>query len=474
MNKYEEVQRADIEEAMKNKKDKNKPVQIQQQHVEDPLYSNSMKRALKIMERMIVQNADDEKFEDYKYYEDNTEDRENGNYGSVLPLWRFSTPKSQKKHVTSVIWNPRYKDLFCVGYGSYDFLKQATGLICCYTFKNPKHPEYQFQADSGVMCMDFHPHNPALLAVGLYDGTVMVFDIRIKGNNKPIYASTIRTNKHTDPVWEIRWNKDLTVKNLNFFSIASDGRVTNWSLMKNKLEAEEVVKLRLVVDENKGLSDNKKEAFLYGLAGGMSFDFNEYKTDEFLVGTEEGKIHLCSKAYAGQYLETYDGHYLAVYAVRWNTFHPKIFLSCSADWTVKMWNRDVKRALMTFDMGCAVGDIAWAPYSSTVFSAVTSEGMLFVWDLSQDKHSYLCKHPAMKKAKALHVSFNNEDPIILVGDERGGVNSFKLSNSLFKGPEVFVPVKDEEYPENFVPPTSQFLEAKKMDKFLDSLDKFVY
>jgi dynein intermediate chain 1 len=68
-----------------------------------------------------------------------------------------------------------------------------------------------------------------------------------------------------------------------------------------------------------------------------------------------------------------------------------------------MWNRDVKRALMTFDMGCAVGDIAWAPYSSTVFAAVTSEGMLFVWDLNQDKHSYLCKHPAMKKAKALHV-----------------------------------------------------------------------
>jgi dynein intermediate chain 1, axonemal len=101
-----------------------------------------MKRALKIMERMIVQNADDEKFEDYKYYEDNTEDRETGNYGSVLPLWRFSTPKSQKKHVTSIIWNPRYKDLFAVGYGSYDFLKQSSGLICLYTFKNPKHPEY--------------------------------------------------------------------------------------------------------------------------------------------------------------------------------------------------------------------------------------------------------------------------------------------------------------------------------------------
>lgn len=40
----------------------------------------------------------------------------------------------------------------------------------------------------------------------------------------------------------------------------------------------------------------------------------------------------------------------------------------------------------------------------------------------------------MKKAKALHVSFNKTDPIILVGDERGGVNSFKLSKSLTIGP----------------------------------------
>lgn len=185
---------------MKNKKDK-KPVQVQQQHIEDPLYSTSMKRALKIMERMIVQNADKGKFEDYKYYEDDTEDPETGNYGSVLPLWRFSTDKSRKRNVTSIQWNPKYRDLFAVGYGNYSFLHQSTGLVCCFSIKNPTHPEYQFTTETGVMCLDFHPNFPALLAVGLYDGTVMVFDIRLKGNNKPIYMSTVRTGKHTDPVW---------------------------------------------------------------------------------------------------------------------------------------------------------------------------------------------------------------------------------------------------------------------------------
>ena len=239
--------------------------------------------------------------------------------------------------------------------------------------------------------------------------------------------------------------------------------------MKNKLEPEEVIKLKLVVDQDKELVENKKEAFLYGLAGGMCFDFNQHPHHDhlFLVGTEEGKIHKCSKAYSGQYLETYEGHYLAVYSVKWNKFHPRVFLSCSADWTIKMWDSDLKRPIMTFDQGCAVGDVEWAPYSSTVFSAVTSNGTLYVYDLWQEKHQHMCEHPAMKKAKALHVSFNKADPIILVGDERGGVNSFKLSKSLCKGPMQAVKEEDaNKKPEQ--------LEMEKMENFLNAQDKEVY
>lgn len=72
----------------------------------------------------------------------------------------------------------------------------------------------------------------------------------------------------------------------------------------------------------------------------------------------------------------------------------------------------------------------------------------------------------MKKAKALHVSFNKEDPIILVGDERGGVNSFKLSKSLTKGP--LMPKEDQ------VGKTSIDLESQKMEDFLNGQDKNVY
>jgi len=87
---------------------------------------------------------------------------------------------------------------------------------------------------------------------------------------------------------------------------------------------------------------------------------------EIFCSTEEGKIHKCSKAYNSQYLDTYTGHYMSVYAVHWNKFHPRVFLSSSADWTVKIWDHTQKQPLMSFDLGNAVGDAQWSPYSSSV------------------------------------------------------------------------------------------------------------
>ena len=43
-----------------------------------------------------------------------------------------------------------------------------------------------------------------------------------------------------------------------------------------------------------------------------------------------------------------------------------------------------------YDLGSQVGDVAWAPYSSTVFAAVTIDGRAVVFDLSVNKYSPIC------------------------------------------------------------------------------------
>ena len=57
------------------------------------------------------------------------------------------------------------------------------------------------------MCVDFHPQHHSLLCVGCYDGTVLVFDVRSK-NNRPIYRSSVKDGKHTDPVFQVVWQEE--------------------------------------------------------------------------------------------------------------------------------------------------------------------------------------------------------------------------------------------------------------------------
>ena len=52
------------------------------------------------------------------------------------------------------------------------------------------------------MSLDIHPEHPYLIAVGLHDGTVAVYTLKDKGSN-PLYRSTTKTGKHTDPVWQL-------------------------------------------------------------------------------------------------------------------------------------------------------------------------------------------------------------------------------------------------------------------------------
>ena len=62
-------------------------------------------------------------------------------------------------------------------------------------------------------------------------GSVGVYNVAEK-NEKPLYLSTAKSGKHTDPVWQVKWQKDYLDGNLNFFSVSADGRVVQWIIVK--------------------------------------------------------------------------------------------------------------------------------------------------------------------------------------------------------------------------------------------------
>ncbi|XP_031549922.1 dynein intermediate chain 2, ciliary-like [Actinia tenebrosa] len=449
LQRQEKIKEKESRKTQTLKKDEDKKKKLTQTEIQSDDITRIGKPS-KIVERMVNQNTFDDIAQDFKYWEDPSDEFRDPN-GTLLPLWKFSYEKARKLAVTSLCWNPMYQDFFAVSCGSYDFLKQSYGMVCMYTLKNPTYPEFSFQTESGVMCIDYHPDHPHMIALGHYDGSVSVYSVNDKVG-KALYRSTAKTGKHTDPVWQVKWQKDDLDNNLNFFSVSSDGRIVQWTIVKSELLFTDIITLKLGSENTEGPDGTQ----IVSLGCGTSFDFHKTIDYLFLVGTEEGKIHKCSKTYSSQFLETFEAHHMAVYSVKWNHFHPKIFISSSADWTVKIWDHTHLEPMFTFDLNSSVGDVTWAPYASTVFAACTADGKVHVYDLSTNKYEPLCEQSvvAKKKSKLTHLSFNPVHPILIIGDDRGYVTSLKLSPNLRKATN---PKEKAKGPEN---------EVAKMDKLL--------
>jgi len=166
-------------------------------------------------------------------------------------------------------------------------------------------------------------------------------------------------------------------------SISTDGRVTEWSTKKG-LSYTDLILLKRVSNPSMSKGEGG-EGIISRQASGLCFDFPLGENQTYLAGTEDGVIHKCSCSYNEQYLESYFGHTGPVYKIRASPFSSDVFLSCSADWTAKLWDSKVTEAPVhsfhSMDLKDVVHDISWSPNKATVFGSVTGDGRIEIWDL---------------------------------------------------------------------------------------------
>lgn len=67
-----------------------------------------------------------------------------------------------------------------------------------------------------------------------------------------------------------------------------------------------------------------------------------------------------------------------------------------------------------------MGDVRWAPYSTTVLAAVTSDGKVHVFDLNVNRYKAICIQQVVtrKLVRLTRLSFNQKLPFIVVGDDK--------------------------------------------------------
>ncbi|NXA31560.1 WDR78 protein, partial [Eudromia elegans] len=353
---------------------------------------------------------------------------------SLELLWSYTCDLTNGRSVSSMAWNKLNPDLLAVGYGEFDFKEQKNGLVCCWSLKNLMWPERVFHCEHGVTALDFSMVSPNLLAVGMYNGIVAIYNVQSR-NNAALLDSSECLDKHIGPVWQLKWveqDRGTTGddKGEILISISADGRITKWFIRKG-LGCSDLMKIKRSVGEKKkstGEKERKSEALISRQAPGMCFDFHPKDTNFYLAGTEEGLIHKCSCSYNEQFIETYRGHKGPVYKIAWNPFSTDMFLSCSADWSIILWHQELQKPILTFSSTTAVvHDIVWSPKSVFIFVAV-NESRVEIWDLSISTLDPLVIRFATPKVKFTTVLFAKNTDCLLIGDSTGQVSVFELQN----------------------------------------------
>lgn len=391
----------------------------------------NVNRLASVAERMVIQNLYDHLLQDFKYYEDPADDVR-GQIGCLLPLWKFTSELTKYLSVTNLCWHPQYSDLFAVTFGSFTFSKEGEGAILLYSLKNPSYPTYCFPTDCAVMSVDIHRKFPNYVCAGFCDGGVAFYNLCHNTRNPEKRSERGVHNMH---IAQMQWDHDLTDNLLSFYSISPDGVIVKWTSVKNGLKHHVLVTLDISDFVETSMTEMKAGIF----GSGITFDFHATQKHLYLVGTEMGHAHICSRTHSAEALQTFDAHHSSIYKIAWNRFHPKVFITCSEDWTVKIWENVgiICKPLLVFDLGSQVYDVEWAPFSSTVFAAVTANGEVILYDIAVDKNEPLCVQVVvfLKNTRIMHLAFNQLYPILLVGDDRGEVTCLKLSPNLRKGPK---------------------------------------
>lgn len=348
---------------------------------------------------------------------------------SLKKFWTFKSPDTAGKEVMDIALH-KNGNIIAVAYGTFRFgMEHAEGMVCIWNAKNIRDPERVYKVDSPVTSIGFAYMTPYVLAVGMLDGNIILFDSR--EDDEIVLGSTASLEeKHLGPIWQLCWltEEDATSDGILrecLLSLGDDGIIRKWRLTKG-LESHIAMKITRSPMQIPGRREKRSESLITSRSTAYTLCFFPDSTDTFLIGTEEGFIHKCASAYKDQYVTTFVGHTGPVYKVQFSTFDKQVFVSCGGDWTMRIWKTDFSTPLLTMHTGHrTIFDVACSLYSSTVFICAT-EHHVEVWDLSMNTLEPVVNYKPAFSVGLRRVAFSGYLNTVIIGDDEGTVNIYGL------------------------------------------------
>ncbi|CEO98427.1 hypothetical protein PBRA_006541 [Plasmodiophora brassicae] len=348
---------------------------------------------------------------------------------------------------------------------------------------DPSRPDRILPLDCCACTAAFHPEHPSLLAVGLFTGQITLHDAEDNMTKSPVDEIA----GHREPITGLAWVRQR--QSWHLASVSGDGRVLLWT-MENGL-AFPVAGARLVptaMYHGHGILPNKAPVL-----GGAALAFCPFIEGLSVVGTECGGVLRCvltcadrrrpdvregsftwaahalalvasnfdvkrhverdavlrglkrigaddvfqsrppaSKLFPSACSLAYEPHIGPVNSVAFSPLHRNLFVTCSSDGYVRVYNSMRMAPLVVLQPGQRSTDAKWSPTRSLVVAVGDATGVVHVYDLQASLHSACMSISAnTTSAEITSVAFSGSDGRTLAcADTTGCIVVWALSARL--------------------------------------------
>ncbi|KAK3854352.1 hypothetical protein Pcinc_039163 [Petrolisthes cinctipes] len=352
--------------------------------------------------------------------------------------------------VTGLAWSST-GSVIGVGYGAnqHEDWCDHSGTLAVWNINrsdfDANQPERVIEISSCVLCLAFHPTNPAVFAVGTFNGEVLVYNLSRSEDVTPMVTSECGGGAVTTLTWTDvgQAGTNNTTTNNSLVATTSTGYVLVWafSITKQQLtlktgflvRSEDVPRVgRGSLNERSGLgitaaSFNSEDSllFLLGGVGGRLFICNA--ASETRTGVEYGGVEL--KACVSSTLSSHSGKVLAA---EFSPYHRNAVLTAGSDDQIRLYsllqaNKPVSSVHSQEGLTCA----RWSPYRPVVVAMGKVTGQVTLLDLASKSGEPLLTLPPPERPAAIStLQFNQKNVKLLsVGDHLGRVQIWQLPTS---------------------------------------------
>ena len=357
-------------------------------------------------------------------------------------------------------------------------------------------PNTSIEVSNCLTTIEFHPSDPLILAGGTMNGEIYLWNI---DHEDPYMChSAIDEYYHREAITRLLFLKQesLTTMQITYslLSLSTDAKILLWRLQDklryptkgHLLARKKDGDLATVGGTSLSRVYGQEETFVVGTEGGSLFkcaiqqpvdkDISHFfeggslrwkpeamallsylpnkaimevkkRVERYVMDKGEKEVWAptiysakpeIKMLYSVPFNANYEKHLGPVSAISASPFVKRLFLSCSSDGQLRMYDILNHRPLVVFEPGYAeyLQDVQWSPFRPTVFATVSSSGTLYLYDLSSSKsapayvlkHTDDCQHD-LKVAQCIQFNPRQRD-FLAVGYHDGSVRIFQLNYTL--------------------------------------------